>query len=121
MEARDITRLGREAGQEVNVSESERWVSFVFGGMMALLGIQLRSVGGTLLALGGAALIHRGATGHCAAYEALEVSTAEHDREPPLPRRGDRGDRVEEASIESFPASDPPSWTPTTGPGAGRG
>ena len=57
----------------VNLGPMERWLPMVAGGMLAAWGLQRRdSIGGSV-AVGAAALLYRGATGHCHMYDALGV------------------------------------------------
>jgi uncharacterized membrane protein len=59
-----------------NVGDSERWMSVVGGAALALYGLDRGGVSGGVLAVLGAELVRRGATGHCLIYDALNVSTA---------------------------------------------
>jgi uncharacterized membrane protein len=64
------------AGGEVNVGKVERFASMFGGGFLAGAGVRRGGVGGAVLGLAGAILLHRGATGHCHVYGALGVDTA---------------------------------------------
>lgn len=66
------------ADAQVNVGDFERVLSVLGGGALALYGLR-RSLTPLMLLLGGGALIYRGLTGHCPAYEAMGVDTASHD------------------------------------------
>jgi uncharacterized membrane protein len=59
-----------------NVGSAERLLSVAGGTALALYGIDRGGLPGGLLAVLGAELIRRGATGHCLVYDALNVSTA---------------------------------------------
>ena len=60
-----------------NVGKAERIASIIGGSALALAGLRKRTPGGIALAALGAAVIERGATGHCRMYEALGIDTAE--------------------------------------------
>lgn len=61
----------------VNVGQVERWLSMVAGGVLAAYAIKRRSIPGSTAALAGAALLYRGATGHCDLYQALGINRAD--------------------------------------------
>jgi uncharacterized membrane protein len=63
-------------GSRVNVGRLERMVSMVAGGALAAYGLKRKSTPGGAAALAAAALLHRGATGHCHLYNALGINRA---------------------------------------------
>lgn len=75
----------------VNVGTAERAICVLSGSALIAYGISRRSWSGLALALSGAGLMARGATGFCPAYKGLHVSTAEEDNVDT------RGIHVEEA------------------------
>jgi len=90
----------------MNVGPMERWLSMVAGGMLAAYGLNRRDTQGGAAAIGGAALLYRGATGHCDVYQAFGVdhanrigqaTVADRDSDTRRRLRGDRGIHVEEA------------------------
>jgi uncharacterized membrane protein len=70
---------GNESG--INVGGIERVACAIAGGALAVYGFRRRSIAGLGLTLAGAALLHRGGTGHCNTYQALGISTT-HDSAP---------------------------------------
>lgn len=105
---------GRWRPGRKNIGSFERWCSTVAGGLLTAYALKRRQTPGGMAALAGAAMLYRGATGHCDVYAALGI-----DRSQPRPRvaadrdsntrqrlSGDRGILVEESITINRPVSE---------------
>ena len=60
--------------ERVNVGRVERWLSMAAGGALAAYALKRREKPGGAAAIAGAALLYRGATGHCDLYQVLGIN-----------------------------------------------
>jgi len=68
----------RDINSQVNIGRVERWISLVAGAALTAYAIKRRTPASGAAAISGAALMYRGATGHCDLYERLGINRAEH-------------------------------------------
>jgi len=85
----DVGADADQAGPDVNVGGFERAASVTMGTALLALALAQRRKGGAFaLGLLGTYLAWRGATGHCAVYEALDTGTTEDEEDERLDAGG---------------------------------
>ena len=103
----------RRRGSEMNVGPLQRGASVAAGAALVGLGVTRRTLGGAVLALAGADLLYRGATGYCHVLGALGIDTARG-------RRGavqiQRSITVQQPRLDVYrrwrdPETQPPVWS----------
>lgn len=85
----DLASAQAHPGPEVNVGDFERGASIAVGTALVALALSQRRAAGALsFGLLGAYLSWRGATGHCALYDALDTGSAEDEEDERLDAGG---------------------------------
>lgn len=104
-----------------NVGRVERALSVGAGLGLVALAFLRRTPLALLGGLVGGALVGRGVTGVCFAYRQLGLSTRTGRLERGIEVREACEARIDDTIDDSFPASDPPSWTPSVAATIGGG